>query len=41
MRFSPFLLDDWLNHYQHSEPPIEYAGVRQLLEDAYQGTRPA
>lgn len=24
MRFSPFLLDDWLNHYQHSEPPIEY-----------------
>lgn len=24
MRFSPFLLDDWLNHYQHSEPPIEF-----------------
>ena len=24
MRFSPFLLDDWLNHYQHSEPPVEY-----------------
>jgi aspartate/methionine/tyrosine aminotransferase len=24
MRFSPFLLDDWLNHHQHSEPPIEY-----------------
>lgn len=24
MHFSPFLLDDWLNHYQHSEPPIEY-----------------
>jgi aspartate/methionine/tyrosine aminotransferase len=24
MRFSPFLLDDWLNHYQYSEPPIEY-----------------
>jgi maleylacetate reductase len=21
--------------------PVEYAGVRQLLEDAYQGTRPA
>lgn len=24
MRFAPFLLDHWLNHYQHSEPPIEY-----------------
>jgi aspartate/methionine/tyrosine aminotransferase len=24
MRFSPFLLDDWLNHHQHSEPPIEF-----------------
>jgi aspartate/methionine/tyrosine aminotransferase len=24
MRFSPFLLDNWLNHYQQSEPPIEY-----------------
>jgi aspartate/methionine/tyrosine aminotransferase len=24
MRFSPFLLDDWLNHHQHSQPPIEY-----------------
>jgi aspartate/methionine/tyrosine aminotransferase len=24
MRFAPFLLDHWLNRYQHSEPPIEY-----------------
>jgi aspartate/methionine/tyrosine aminotransferase len=24
MHFAPFLLDEWLNHYQHSEPPIEY-----------------
>ena len=24
MRFSTFLLDDWLNQYQYSEPPIEY-----------------
>jgi hypothetical protein len=24
MRFSPFLLDDWLNSHQHSEPPVEF-----------------
>lgn len=24
MRFSPFLLDDWLNQFQHAEPPIEF-----------------
>jgi len=24
MRFAPFLLDEWLNQYQHSEPPIEF-----------------
>jgi len=24
MRFSSFLLDDWLNQFQHSEPPIEF-----------------
>lgn len=24
MRFAPFLLDQWLNKYQHSEPPIEF-----------------
>jgi aspartate/methionine/tyrosine aminotransferase len=24
MHFSPFLLDDWLNSHQHSEPPIEF-----------------
>jgi len=40
MHFAPFLLDEWLNHYQHSEPPIEFDlasstgpswTVRQLL----------
>jgi aspartate/methionine/tyrosine aminotransferase len=40
MRFAPFLLDDWLNHHQHSDPPIEFDlaastgptwTVRQLL----------
>jgi aspartate/methionine/tyrosine aminotransferase len=24
MHFSPFLLDDWLNSHQHSEPPVEF-----------------
>lgn len=41
MRFARFLLDEWLNQYQHSEPPIEFDlasstgptwTVRQVLE---------
>jgi aspartate/methionine/tyrosine aminotransferase len=24
MRFAPFMLDDWLNQFQHAEPPIEF-----------------
>jgi len=41
MRFARFLLDEFMNHYQHSEPPIEFDlaastgptwTVRQVLE---------